>query len=163
MALARFDGTVDFLRAVDVADIVDWISAIPFQDWHQQTPLGDGQLRPAMMTDPAWHGFGAVVAPAIAEILEMFPGCAARQIMLSVVMPGHAIEPHRDQQPPAWLCRVHCPLTSNPRSRFIVGGIDHHLEVGSAYRVNTEIEHAVANDGASPRTHLMTDIVRTHA
>lgn len=158
--MRRFDGTVAFLRAVEVADMVRWVATISFADWHQQTPLSDGQLRPAMMTDPAWHGFGAAAAPVIAQVLPLFPGCDARQVMLSVVMPGHAIEPHRDAQPPGWICRVHVPLTSNPESRFIVGGEAHHLDVGAAYRVNTEIEHAVENGGATPRIHLMTDIVR---
>lgn len=158
----RFDGAVAFLRVVEVADLVRWVVAIPFADWHQQKPLDDGQLRPAMMTDPAWHDFGEMAAPVIAQVLPMFRGCAARQLMLSVVMPGHAIEPHRDAQPPHWICRVHVPLTSNEASRFIVGGQPHQLEVGKAYAVNTEVEHAVENGGATPRIHLMTDIVRHH-
>lgn len=78
--------------------------------------------------------------------------------MLSVVVPGHSIEPHKDQQAPAWVCRVHVPLTTSDRSAFIVGGEAHTLAVGMAYLVNTLVEHAVTNDGATPRTHFMFDV-----
>lgn len=153
---------VAYLASVDVADLSTWVGGIAFADWHQQKPLGDGQLRPAMMTDPAWHGFGDAAAPVVSAVMALFPGCTAHQVMLSVVMPGHAIEPHRDEQPPDWVCRVHVPLTSNPESRFIVDGEAHRLEVGSAYAVNTRAKHAVTNDGATPRTHLMMDVRKSH-
>lgn len=156
--LNRFSGTVSLLRAADVAELVRWVAAIPFADWHQQKPLGDGQLRPAMMTDLGWHGFGAATAPVVSKIMALFPRCSAYQLMMSVVMPGHSIEPHRDLQPPYWVCRIHCPLTSNPESRFIVGGIEHRLDVGFAYAVDTMTEHAVTNDGATPRIHFLFDV-----
>lgn len=157
----RFTGKVEAFASLDVADLVKWICGIPFSEWHQQRPV-DHQLRPAMMTDLSWHGLKAITDPAVALLTGHFPGCSEDTRMVSVVMPGHSIEPHCDWQSPHWICRVHVPLTTNDKSRFIVGGIDHHMEVGKAYRVNTEIEHAVTNDGATPRIHLMFD-VRAHA
>jgi aspartyl/asparaginyl beta-hydroxylase (cupin superfamily) len=79
--------------------------------------------------------------------------------MLTVVMPGHSIPPHVDEQPEAWLARIHVPLTTNDESRFIVGGEHHHMDIGSAYLVNTTVEHAVRNDGGTPRIHLMWDLL----
>jgi hypothetical protein len=111
-----------------------------------------------MVNDLDWHGFGAVTDPMVAALMRYFPGCVADTRMLSVVMPGHAIEPHCDAQPTQWLCRVHVPLTSNPQSAFVVGGQAHHLAVGWAYRVNTEAEHSVRNDGDAPRIHFMFDV-----
>lgn len=153
--LARFDGTVESFADVNVAEAVAWIKAIDLRAWPQQSQT---ELKPAMVTDPAWFGFGKISEPIVSHLITWFPGCTPFQRMLSVVMPGHDIEPHIDQQAPYWLCRVHVPLTSNEQSRFIVGGLHHHLEIGRAYRVNTLAMHSVENNGATPRTHFMFDV-----
>lgn len=151
--------TVDEVANVDAADLVQWITGIGFADWPQQSKT---ELRPAMVNDLAWHNFGAMTDGVVAELLKRFPGCEAHERMLSVVMPGHSIDPHKDNQPPNWVCRVHVPLTTDNRSKFVVGGIAHKMQVGKAYRVNTTVEHAVTNDGDAPRVHFMFD-VRKHA
>jgi len=132
---------------------------IDFAEWPQQSLR---ELKPAMVTDLAWRGFGEMIAPVMAALLPLFPGAHADQHMLSVVMPGHAIEPHVDHQGPQWICRVHVPLTSNPLSRFIVAGEAHQLIPGNAYRVNTEAIHAVENGGRSARVHFMFDVKNGH-
>ena len=111
-----------------------------------------------MMTDLGWFDFGVVCAPVVSELMANFHGCIVYQRMLSVVMPGNYIEPHRDQQAPYWLCRVHVPLHTNEQSDFIVDGKSHRMDVGMAYRVNTLAEHSVFNNGNSPRTHFMFDV-----
>lgn len=155
IAPARFTGTVEKIGPIDVVALTLWVGAIAFSEWPQQRI---GQLWPAMVTDLAWHGFGAETDEIVCRLLSRFPTCRAEQRMLSVVMPGRAIEPHTDSQPPQWVCRVHVPLTSNPQSRFIVGGFDHQLAPGFAYKVNTEAVHAVENNGATPRVHFMFDV-----
>lgn len=152
----RYTGTVERLCAIDVAAMAAWVAAIPLADWHQQKPLGDGQLRPAMMTDLAWHGFGAMARPVIEVVLE--PGLDAYQVMLSCVMPGHGIEQHRDAMAGDWLYRVHVPLLTNDWSYFRISGERHHMYVGAAFKVNTEALHSVTNDGDTPRIHLMFDV-----
>jgi hypothetical protein len=155
----RYEGTVEFLTDADVQPLVDWITAIPFEDWPQQPRLEDGGIRPAMVGDPIWHGMGEIAQPYIDQVLALFPaGCTTAKLMVSVVMPGHAIQPHIDAQPPYWLCRVHFPLTTNEESRFIVGAEHHYMDVGNTYRVNTEVEHSVENAGSTPRIHLMFDV-----
>lgn len=143
---------------VDIAPAAAWLAAIPWEEWPQQHRLADGGIRPAMVTDLEWHGFGVIVEPITAAVLEHFPGARAFQQMLSVVMPGHAIEPHRDHQAPYWLSRIHVPLTSNDEAWFIVNGVRHRLEPWFAYKINTEAEHAVVNDGSTPRVHFMFDV-----
>lgn len=155
---SRFTGTCEKLADVNIDSLVAWVIAIPFEDWHQQARLADGLIRPMMMTDLDWHDFGLHTDAVVAKLMEHFPGCSAYQRMLSVVMPGHSIAPHRDEQRPSWLCRIHVPLTSNRHSKFIVEGDGHKLTPGSAYRVNTEAVHAVTNDGDTPRTHFMFDV-----
>lgn len=151
----RVTFTVEAIAPVDVGDLVRWITGIKFADWPQQSKT---ELRPAMVNDLAWRGFGEIAGPVVTELMAYFPSCVSHQWMLSVVMHGHSIEPHKDMQPPNWVCRVHVPLTTNDQSKFIVGGVAHNLDVGMAYRVNTTVEHSVTNDGATPRVHLMFDV-----
>lgn len=155
----RFTGTVEWLGSAHVDGMVEWITSIPFKEWPQQKPI-DEQLRPSMITDLTWHDFGHVARPIVGQLTPYFPANAlTTQWMLSVVMPGHSIEPHRDTQAPSWMCRVHVPLTSNDQSSFVVEGAAHRLWVGEAYKVNTEAEHSVSNYGAIPRIHFMFDVM----
>jgi len=160
MTSRRFTGTVEFLVHVDVGELRDWVAAIPFEEWPQQHPTDD-QLKPAMVTDLEWHGFGSVAKPLIDGLMEHFPGAYPFQVMLSAVMPGHVIPAHKDDQPPHWLTRVHVPLITNDDSEFLVEVISYHLAVGKAYRVNTMREHRVVNLGRVPRVHMMFDVGAT--
>jgi hypothetical protein len=158
----RFLGTVEeicLLDPVKLMALVAWIRAIPFEEWNQQKPHGALPLKPAMMSNRTWHGFGEASDPVVHDVLERhYPGCIAQQAMLSVVMPGDHIPPHVDHQCPEWVERVHIPLTTNGVCSFVCGGVEHYLEVGKAYRVNTEAIHAVYNRGSSPRVHFMFDV-----
>lgn len=156
--IARFTGSVEAFAIVDVAGLARWIGNIPFEAWPQQRKLADGHVRPAMVTDLGWHGFDEAARPVVDTLMVSFPGCEPHQLMLSVVMPGHAIERHKDQQAPAWRCRVHVPLSTNNESEFRVDNIRHHMAVGVAYKVNTLAEHGVTNDGETPRVHFMFDV-----
>lgn len=77
---------------------------------------------------------------------------------VNVILPGTGLDPHVDDMGPDWLMRIHVPLLTNPQSVFIVGGLNHRLDVGAAYRVNTLLEHSVRNDGATPRVHYIFDV-----
>lgn len=155
----RFAGTCEPLGQADVADLVSWITNIDFAEWPQQHKLPDGQLRPSMISDLEWHKFGLTTDKLVADLIRTyFTGSEPYQRMLSVVMPGHSIEPHKDCQASYWRCRVHVPLTSNDKSSFIVGGVAHQLVPGNVYQVNTEAEHSVVNNGSAPRIHFMFDV-----
>lgn len=143
---------------LDVAAVASWISAIDFADWPQQHPI-DAQLRPAMVNDLAWHGFGQRTTALVATILQTLkPGVVAYNRMLSVVMPGHSIHAHVDAQLPDWITRVHVPLTTNEQAVTVMADEPHHMQVGTAYAVDTTREHAVRNDGDTPRIHFMFDV-----
>ena len=130
-----------------------WIAAIPFSEWPQQRPVDD-QLRPSMVTDLAWHGFGDMAAPVIRDL--GFEG-RAFQLMLSAIMPGHSIDAHVDEQAPYWHTRIHVPLLSNSRAVFISEGKPSVMKPGVAYRVDTRALHAVSNGGETPRVHFLFD------
>lgn len=141
--------------AVDVVDLVKWIGGIAWTDWPQQSLT---ELKPAMVTDPRWHEFGRRTDALVAHLMAHFPGCEDHQRMLSVVMPGHSIEPHRDEQAPAWQTRVHVPLITNDRALFITDEDADVMQVGHAYLVDTRKTHAVHNAGDTPRVHFMFDV-----
>ena len=148
--------TLEEYGDIDVRDAVKWIKAIPFEKWPQQSRLWDGQIRPAMVTNPEWHKFGEV---GLALIYELgFHEGNTYQAMLSCVMPGHCIEAHKDAQADYWKFRVHVPLLSNPKALTEMEDGKHHLEVGKAYKVNTAAMHAVENGGRTPRVHFMFDV-----
>ena len=141
----------------DPSTVARWIGAIPFEEWPQQHRLEDGKIRPAMVTNLAWRGFGIETESLVEELVRKFEGQASRR-MLSVVMPGASIEPHADPQDERFITRVHVPLVTNPEAVFVIEGVAYHLEVGSAYRVNINALHSVHNDGLTPRIHLMFDV-----
>ena len=113
-----------------------------------------------MVTDLSWFSMGERVNGLVEEVMVHLPGFFPFQQMLSVVMPGHSIEPHVDHQPPHWKFRVHIPLVTNDRSLFTVDKKSYQLEVGRSYKVNTEMEHSVDNRGEAPRIHFMFDVGR---
>lgn len=141
---------------VDITSIVAWLRGIPFRDWPQQRAH---VIYPAMVTDLEWHSFGATVQPIVDKLLiEHFSGCTEFQQMLSAVMPGNEIEPHRDEQAPYWVGRVHVPLISNDYAWFYVEGQRYRMVPGRAYCVDTRLFHAVKNHGDTPRVHFMFDV-----
>lgn len=147
--------------SVDIGPVVSWLATIPWRDWPQQHRLRDGGIRPAMVTDLAWHGFGERTQLIVDAVLCRLPiGSVAYQRMLSVVMPGHSIERHTDSQAPYWLCRVHVPLISNNNAWFEENGVRQHMVPGNVYFIDTTKEHAISNEGESPRVHIMFDVRR---
>ena len=144
------------LAKVDPSEMAGWISAISFEDWPQQSRLADDKIRPAMVSDRNWRGFGAVAWPLI-QVLG-FDETNAYQLMLSAVMPGHSIPAHRDEQADYWQFRVHVPLLTNAKAYTKMDGKKYYLKVGQAYKVNTREEHAIFNDGPTPRVHFMFDV-----
>lgn len=157
--MTRFEGRCEHFADIDVTEMADWVAGIPLEDWPQQNRLEDGQIRPSMATNPIWQNFGEAAAPVVNELLpKVGMHAVAFQQMLSVIMPGHSIAPHRDSQAPYWLFRVHVPLVTNKGAFMTLDGEDFHLEVGKAYKINTEAEHAIRNEGFIPRIHFMFDV-----
>jgi hypothetical protein len=159
------------LCPVDVSSLVEWITAIPFEDWPQQNRLADGKIRPAMVTDRRWNGFAErvdlVTNVAVTKLLidlKLSSGdVTVYNRWLSVVMPGHSIPPHADRQDPGWICRMHVPLVTNEMSWFCIASSplsSKTMEVGTVYAVNVRAEHWIVNEGPTPRIHFMFDVRR---
>src|SRR4029453_18434342 len=80
--------------------------------------------------------------------------------MAAKLMPGGLILPHRDSHPSfAAGHRIHVPIATNPRVRFMIDGRPVSLQVGEAYEINNQKVHSVMNKGATDRIHFIFDYV----
>src|SRR5678816_3048131 len=78
------------------------------------------------------------------------------RVMLARMAPGGVIRPHRDTNPAAkWPHKIHVPLVTNEKVTFFVDGVGHQFAEGEAVEVNNMGSHAVANQGATDRIHLI--------
>lgn len=156
--MKRFEGTIKKLADVS-ADcyalewLIAWVKNIPLEEWPQQSTT---ELKPAMVSNLEWRGFGEAMWPLVRAL--GFDDNDTYQHMVSVVMPGHFIPPHRDQQADYWATRIHVPLLGNDKSYTVMDGKRHVMKVGEAYMVNVLDTHAVENKGKTPRIHFMFDV-----
>lgn len=140
-----------------LAPVISWALGLPYEEWPQQTPV-DGHMRPAMVNDPTWRGFAEIVKPIVDDVRhDLGYDLTARNLMLSVVMPGHEIVVHRDEQPNGWFSRIHVPLAAGT-AVFVADDTEYHMLVGAAYLVDTTKPHGVVNRGVTPRLHFMFDL-----
>ena len=137
---------------LELSKVIKWISLIDFCEWPQQSDC------PAM-AHGHWHGLQEVTQSLVDAEMRHWLGCKDFNRMLSVVMPGRNIEPHRDDpQPLDWITRIHIPLTTNPEALFYFEGQPSCPEVGWSYLLDVTREHAIENKGSIPRIHFMFDI-----
>ena len=71
---------------------------------------------------------------------------------------GGRIAPHRDTHA-SFRCshRIHVPLATNARVRFLIDGAPHRLAAGRAFEIDNQRPHSVVNGGADPRDHFIFD------
>jgi aspartyl/asparaginyl beta-hydroxylase (cupin superfamily) len=55
--------------------------------------------------------------------------------------------------------RIHVPIVTNPRVRFMIDGRPYQLQVGEAYEVNNQKMHSVMNKGDTDRINFIFDYV----
>ena len=53
--------------------------------------------------------------------------------------------------------RIHVPITTDPRVRFMIDGRPYHLEVGQAYEINNQQQHSVMNNSKDDRITFIFD------
>jgi hypothetical protein len=155
----RFGGTCEPLCGLDASRLSNWIREIPLAAWPQQNRLSVDYPYPAMVADLEWQGFGEIVSSCVEALMQFFEGGVPTHRMLSIVIPGQRIARHDDVQGENWRCRVHVPLVTNPGAVMFFDDESFHMEVGTAYRVNTEVPHSLHNLGSEPRIHLFFDVI----
>ena len=109
-----------------------------------------------------WDLLADTAMPIIHEIIEAhYPaGGTVIRAMAAKLPAGNIIKPHVDRHPSFHAGhRIHVPLTTNARVRFMIDGRPFRLKVGRAYEINNQKKHSVMNKGALDRITLIFDYV----
>jgi hypothetical protein len=112
--------------------------------------------------EPGWDRLIDVALPVMYGIIEQhYPrGGTIIRAMAAKLPPGAKITSHKDSHP-SFACghRIHVPITTNPRVRFIIDGRPYRLQVGHAYEINNQMTHGVLNKSTEDRITFIFDYV----
>ncbi|MDH3747363.1 MAG: aspartyl/asparaginyl beta-hydroxylase domain-containing protein [Gammaproteobacteria bacterium] len=115
-----------------------------------------------IMKEPGWDRLADVAIPVMHDIIDRhYPkGGTIVRAMAAKLLAGGKIRPHIDTHP-SFHCghRIHVPITTNPRVRFMIDGRPHQLKVGKAYEINNQKNHSVMNKGAEDRITFIFDYI----
>ncbi len=112
--------------------------------------------------EPGWPRLSAVALPVMNDIISRLypPGGTVIRAMAAKLLAGKKITPHMDRHPSFHAGhRIHVPITTNPRVRFMIDGQPHQLKVGEAYELNNQKTHSVMNKGGEDRITFIFDYV----
>jgi hypothetical protein len=112
--------------------------------------------------EPGWDRIADVAVPIMHGIIEKHyePGGTIIRAVAAKLLAGSKIPPHRDSHPSFHVGhRIHVPITTNPRVRFMIDGRPYRFEVGKAYEINNQLQHSVANKGTEDRITFIFDYV----
>ena len=111
---------------------------------------------------PGWDRLADVAVPVMHDIIRRSypPGGTIIRAMAAKLVTGGKIRPHVDSHPSFHRGhRIHVPITTNPRVRFMIDGRPHQLQVGQAYEINNQKNHSVMNKGQEDRITFIFDYV----
>ena len=112
--------------------------------------------------EPGWPRLAEVALPLMNDIIRKHypPGGTVIRAMAAKLLAGGIINPHVDRHPSFHVGhRIHVPITTNPRVRFMIDGRPYQFEVGCAYEINNQKTHSVMNKGAEDRITFIFDYV----
>ena len=111
---------------------------------------------------PGWVRLAEVALPVMQQIVADHypPGGTIIRAMAAKLLSGGRINPHYDSHP-SFFCghRIHVPITTNSRVRFMIDGRPYQFEVGQAYELNNQKTHSVMNKGQEDRITFIFDYV----
>jgi len=112
--------------------------------------------------ESGWDLLADVAIPLMESIIlkHYTPGGTIIRAMAAKLLPGDVIKPHRDHHPSFHHGhRIHVPIITNPRVRFMIDGRPYQLQVGEAYELNNQKTHSVMNKGQEGRITFIFDYV----
>ena len=138
-------------------------------DVHQQTQSIvlvftdlEGWPEIAIVKESGWDRLASVAFPIMHEIIRKHypPGGTIIRAVAAKLIAGGKITPHVDSHPSFHKGhRIHIPITTNSRVRFMIDGRPHQLQVGNAYEINNQKNHSVMNKGKEDRITFIFDYV----
>ncbi|MDP6317165.1 MAG: aspartyl/asparaginyl beta-hydroxylase domain-containing protein [Pseudomonadales bacterium] len=138
-------------------------------DVHQQTKsivlvFTDGESWPniEVSKESGWDLLAETAIPVMHSILQdHYPkGGTIIRAMAAKLPAGNVIKPHVDKHPSFHAGhRIHVPITTNHRVRFMIDGVPYQPEVGKAFELNNQKRHSVMNKGDDDRITFIFDYV----
>ena len=169
------------LGEFDIAPLKEAILALDDTAWlgneyrqetyevHQQTQSvvlvftdGSGWPDIEVRKEEGWDLLSEQAVPLMHQILDKYypPGGTIVRAMAAKLLPGGVIKPHRDSHPSFhYGHRIHIPIVSNPRVRFMLDGRPYRFEVGKVYEINNQKKHSVMNKGNEGRINFIFDYI----
>ena len=169
------------LGAVDIDALRETILGLDDQSWlenrerqleyevHRSTQSvvmvftdGAGWPQIEITKEAGWNKLADAAVPLMHQIIadHYAPGGTIIRAMAAKLLPGSVIRPHTDRHPSFHNGhRIHIPITTNSRVRFMIDGRPYRLQVGSAYELNNQKNHSVMNKGKEGRITFIFDYV----
>lgn len=107
-----------------------------------------------------WDPLSEVAVPVMHDLIGRHypPGGVIIRAMAAKLLAGGRINQHFDKHESFRRShRIHVPITSNGRVRFMIDGKPFRLQVGQAYEINNQKMHSVMNSGAEDRITFIFD------
>ena len=120
----------------------------------------DGWPEVEIKKEAGWDRLSEQAVPVMHEIIQRaYPaGGTILRAMAAKLNAGGRISPHSDTHHTFHRShRIHVPITTNHRVRFMIDGKPHQLEVGRAYEINNQKQHSVMNKGKEDRITFIFD------
>ncbi|MEM8943201.1 MAG: aspartyl/asparaginyl beta-hydroxylase domain-containing protein [Pseudomonadota bacterium] len=109
-----------------------------------------------------WDRLADYAVPIMHELIARHytPGGTIIRAMAAKLTAGTTITPHTDSHPSFHHShRIHVPITTNNKVRFMIDGRPHRLQVGNAYEINNQLRHGVMNGGDEDRITFIFDYI----
>lgn len=123
---------------------------------------GEGWPNIEVTKEDGWDLLSEHVEPIMDRLLSEYypPGGTIIRAMIANLTVGGIIKTHVDKHPSFHAGhRIHVPITTNARVRFMIDGRPNQLKVGKAYELNNQKTHSVMNKGKEDRLTLIFDYV----
>lgn len=112
--------------------------------------------------EAGWDLLQNVVTPIMDDILEKYypPGGTIIRSMIANLTAGNVVSSHVDgHQSFRSGHRIHVPIVTNKKVRYMLDGRICHFNVGKIYEINNQKMHSVMNRGKDDRLTLIFDYV----
>lgn len=122
----------------------------------------DAWPRIEVIKGAGWAALSQLAVPLMHGIIGQHyaKGGTIIRAMAAKLKRGTTITPHVDHHVSfRHGHRIHVPVTTNNKVRFMIGGRPYRLQVGNAYEINNQMRHGVINGGDEDRITFIFDYV----
>jgi hypothetical protein len=166
-----------FLGSVDVDALAERVRNIPDAQWESENRTKPNKF--AKLNDTShiifryvesaenlfdywdqpglWDEWKEMLSPIMEQAARSlgYENYRFPRVMLARLPAGGEISEHSDLDASYYIHKIHVPLITNPKTQFRVGRQVTNMPVGDIIEVNNKRNHAVRNDGACDRIHLI--------